>query len=309
MKLLEQYLYSISRQLPKDGKEEIIAELRSSLEDTIEDQYGQEPTNEELTQVLKSFGSPSSVAKEYGKSRYIISPAFTDLFILIMKIIVLGMLGSFTIAFVVEFATSGSNLNVGLGFATILGRTLTASISSFGTLTIVFMIISRVSNEREVPEEDWSPKDLEEIPSDKQRVKFGETLAGIIFSLIFLVAFNVYPEMINLPSEGLIMAGIDVHTINMDQFANYLLVFNLVWISTIIHAIILLVHMRYTKTLRLTELMITLASIALFYVMINDANLFIGVNNNLGPKAFFIFLAVVSVIESISLIVKFFIQD
>lgn len=309
MKLLEKYLYSISRQLPKEGKEEIIVELRSSLLDTIEDQFGQDPTNAEITSVLKSFGSPSSVAKEYGKSRYIINPVYTDLFVLIMKIIVLGMLGSFTIAFVVDFLTSGSDLNVGIGFANILGRTLTASISAFGSLTLVFMIISRFSSDKEISEEDWNPKDLEEIPTDKQKVKFGETLAGIIFSLIFLVAFNVYPEMINLPSQGLITAGFDVHTINMDQFTNYLLVFNLVWISTIIHAIVLLVKMKYTKTLRLVEVMINMASVALFYVMINDLNLFSGPNNYYGPKGFFIFIAIITVIESISLIVKFFIQD
>lgn len=309
MKLLERYLYAISRQLPKEGSEEIITELRSSLLDTIEGTYGESPSDQEVTSIIKSFGSPSSVAKQYGKSKYIINASYTDLFILIMKIIVLGMLGAFTIAFVVKFLSSPEEVNIGIEFASILGSTLTASISAFGSLTLVFMIISRVADDKDVLEEDWTPIDLEEIPTEKQKVKFGETLAGIVFSVIFLVAFNMYPGILNLPSTILNEAGLNIHSLDITRFNDYLMILNVVWISTIIHAILLLVRMKYTKALRLAEIIISFASVALFYVMITDLTLYTGPSNYYGPKGLFTLIAVLTGIEIISHIIKFFIQD
>lgn len=308
MKLVEKYLYAISRQLPREGKDEVIKELESSLLDSIEDMYGPEPTEADITEVLKSFGSPSDVAKEYGKKRFVIDPQLTDLYFMIAKIIVFAMLGAFTVSYMVRLFVE-EDFNYMIELLGIFGNIVMGSISAIGSLTLVFIIIGRYMTNR-YTEESWEPKMLEELPSDKEAVSFIGTMAGIIFSVIFIVGFNLFPEMMNTATDLMRDQGFElVHSINMEQFRRYLLVLNIIWISTIVHSILTLVKMRYTKSLRVMEIILNCASIGLFYVMVRDELLYTGPYNFIGFRSLFLVLTIVIAIDTVSNVIKFFVRD
>jgi hypothetical protein len=58
MELIDRYIYEIRQYLPRRGRVDILAELRSSLIDAAEDRFGQEPTESEIVELLKEFGPP-----------------------------------------------------------------------------------------------------------------------------------------------------------------------------------------------------------------------------------------------------------
>lgn len=310
MKLVEKYLYAIERQLPRTGKDEVIAELRSTLLDTIEGTYGEEANDEDISEVLKSFGAPSEVAKEYGKPRYIINPALTDIYWLVVKIVFFAMLGSFTIIYLVRLFTDGGvDINIPLGIVGVFSNAIGTTLSSVGTITIIFAIISRYMQEKTLSEE-WNPKHLEELPSDKEAISAIGTAIGIAFSVIFMVVFNLYPEMINIPTNQLINAGLtNVHTIDMEVFRSYLFVLNIIWLSTILVAVVDLVKMKKTIVSRIMDIAVNFATIGLFYSMVTDRTLYVGNYNLIGFRGLILFLLIMSVIEVISQIVKFFVHS
>jgi len=310
MKLVEKYLYAIERQLPKAGKEEVIAELRSTLWDTIEGTYGDDVSEEQVSEVLKSFGAPSDVAKEYGKSRFVVSPGLTDIYWLILKIVFFAMLGAFTIIFFVQLFNEGEfDANIPLGVLGIFGNTVSASLSAVGSVTIVFAIISRYVADKNLSDE-WDPKHLEELPSDKETVSAIGTAFAIAFSVIFMVIFNLFPEMINIPINSLRNAGFDrFHAVDMEIFRTYLFVLNIVWLTTILVAVVDLVKMQKTKVSRVMEIAVDFASIGLFFTMINDQTLYVGQFNYVGLRGLLAFLIVMSCIDVISLVVKFFVHE
>lgn len=299
MKLVEKYLYAISKQLPKDSSDEVITELKTLLYDTLEDNYGPEPTEEQISQTLMSFGSPSAVAKEYGKSRYVINPQLTDIYLLIAKIIGFAMLGAFSIVFIVQLFTE-DDVNIALGLLGILGNALNATIASIGSLTVVFILISRYMGLRSI-EDGWTPKDLEELPKDKEAVSYFETFAGIVFSVVFIIGFNLFPEIINLPVLSLSSAGFDnMHMIDMNRFLGYLPFLNILWIGTILRSIYTLVRMRVDNKARVMDILLDIGTVALFYVMLTDFSLYVGPMNFFGFRGLFLLVSAITAIEIIS---------
>lgn len=310
MKLVEKYLYAIGRQLPNKGKEEVITELRSTLLDTIEGTYGPQANDDEISQVLKSFGPPSEVAKEYGKSRFVVHPALTDLYWLIVKIVFFAMLGAFTVIFVVQLFSDVQELgSIPFGLLGILNNGINASPASMGMITLIFAFISKNMQEKTMTDE-WDPKHLEELPSDKEAVSAIGTAIGIVFAVVFMVLFNLFPEIMNAPTQVLRDSGLkSIHTINMEVFRTYLPVLNTIWVSTIFVSIYTLIRMAKTKSVRIMNIILSCGAIALFYVMTFDPDLYMGSTGFIGFRALFIFLLVVSVIDVISETIKFFVHE
>ncbi len=310
MKLVEKYLYAIGRQLPNRGKEEIITELRSTLLDTIEGSYGSEATEDEISQVLKSFGSPSEVAKEYGKSRFVIHPAVTDLYWLIVKIVFFAMLGAFAIIFVVGLFSGVQEMgSIPFGLLSILTNGVNASLTSMGMITLIFAFISKYMQEKTLTDE-WDPKQLDELPSDKEAVSAVGTAGGIVFALIFMILFNLYPDIMNIPTQILRDNGLSlVHTIDMVVFRTYLPVLNTIWVFTIFVDIYTLIRMAKTKSVRVMHIILSCGAIGLFYLMTFDSDLYLGSKGFVGFRALFAFLLIVSIIDVISETIKFFVHE
>lgn len=110
MKIIKQYLQAVSKHLPYKERQDIIDELNVLIHDKLDEMY-QKPTQKQVEEYLTNFGSPRAVAKRFTGEKHLIAPHFTDLFILIAKIIVLAMSIAFTVVFVLELFDP--NLEVG----------------------------------------------------------------------------------------------------------------------------------------------------------------------------------------------------
>lgn len=301
MKLLDQYLYAIRKKLPKDGKDEILKELESSLLDSMESSYGPNPTEVEIKETIKAFGSPSSVAVEYGRSKYVINPELTDLYFMISKIIIFALLGAFSIIFIIKlFSDTGSDLNVPIELVSIISNTLGSSLSAIGWVTIAFALISRFSGSKNFSD-DWNPDDLEELPSKKESVSIIGSIFGLFFIMVAIVIFNLYPSLINVPTKTFIRAGFNmIHTIDLEVFKSYLLILNVLWFVEIIYIILTLITMKITKSLKIFRIILDGSGIVFLTMLYTNESLYNGPFNHYGIRALWLLLIILSTIEVIT---------
>ena len=84
MKLVEQYIYAVTRHLPVEQREDIADELRSMILDTLEEKGSKSKKNIEA--VLLSLGDPDTLARKYvGSKQYVIGPTLYPTYVRILK--------------------------------------------------------------------------------------------------------------------------------------------------------------------------------------------------------------------------------
>ena len=72
--LVERYVHQVGRYLPPKERAEIEAELRSQIEDQLDDRFGGSPSPAEVALVLKELGEPRRMAASYGSEQYLVGP-------------------------------------------------------------------------------------------------------------------------------------------------------------------------------------------------------------------------------------------
>lgn len=72
--MIERYVHQVGRYLPQKERAEIEAELRSQINDQLEDRYGGAATAEEVRAALVELGDPRQLAASYGSEQYLIGP-------------------------------------------------------------------------------------------------------------------------------------------------------------------------------------------------------------------------------------------
>jgi len=88
MDLLDRYLAAVAALLPKEQREDIVAELRDTLLNQMEEkeaELGRPLTAAEREAVLRTFGHPIAVAGRYGATRNLIGPELYPFYIFAVK--------------------------------------------------------------------------------------------------------------------------------------------------------------------------------------------------------------------------------
>lgn len=192
MKMIERYLHEVGRHLPRKNRADILAELRSSLVDSLEDTYGENPTGEQVNELLVEFGSPRSVATSYyPEGQYLIGPALYPLFRLVAGIAIAAVIGAQLLAWGVALGIAGEPF---APFEALAGL-INSVPSSLGWVVIAFMILQWFDVKPDSEEEEWHPDQLPEIIPGED-VKRGELIAGIVFSIIILALVSLFPQWI-----------------------------------------------------------------------------------------------------------------
>lgn len=201
MNLLDKYMIEVGKQLPRKNRLDLQAEIRSTIEDMLEDRSREtdRPVDDALIgEVLQEYGAPARVAAAYRPARYLIGPRLFPFFEMVVKIVLTVL----TVVSLIGFGIASANRGfAGPDFLAALGKFLleflTGLISAFGNIVLVFAILERVlpASEFEKEAEDWSPAELEAEP-DPDQVSRGELIFEILFTGLGLALFNLYPGLI-----------------------------------------------------------------------------------------------------------------
>ena len=273
MKLIERYIDEVGKHLPNKNRSDIQAEIRSTLEDMLEDraQASGQPANDNLVKdVLKSYGPPQKVAASYLPERYLIGPKLFPIFTLVLKIVLSVLTGLALAGFGVRYGTSALTTEA---FLTTLGKTLLdylgGIITAFGNIVFIFAILQWTlpasEFEDEKDEKGWDPAMLEEEP-EPDEVRMWTPIWEIVITAAGLLVLNFYPQVIAIWS---LEAGKWTSIVLTDAFFHYLPLIDALLVLQIGHNMILLRQGRWTTLTRWLEAGLTLLSMILAYTLLS----------------------------------------
>lgn len=192
MELIDRYVSAVGRQLPRNKRADIEAELRSALTDSLEARSQGEPTQDQVVAVLKEFGKPEKVAASYWpEGQYLVGPRLFPLFRMVVGI-------ALTVFVVVQLVLVGITAVFtpealpGIEFFSDL---INSAFMAFGVIVIVFAVLQRFGVQPELEKEDWNPLELPEAEVSDD-IKRTDLVVEMIFSLIFLAVFIFLPDKI-----------------------------------------------------------------------------------------------------------------
>ncbi|KAA3663041.1 MAG: hypothetical protein DWQ04_11755 [Chloroflexi bacterium] len=200
--LIERYVYEVGQHLPRKMQGDIQLELSSLLHDALDEraaETGKEPNTEMAAALLREFGKPESMAANYRPERYLIGPTLYPTFIVVIKIVSIVLASLYGLLFGLSLI-SGSEASIFLliwNFLVDLGGTL---LLNGGIIIAIFATIeyfsdgSNADGTEDSP--DWDPMELPKV-SDPSRIKRGELIWGIVWSIFFIVLFTVFPDKIS----------------------------------------------------------------------------------------------------------------
>jgi len=208
--VIERYVYDVTRRLPEESR----AEMKKELTANIEDMLGGNHSEENIEKVLLELGEPRLLATKYRtKERYLISPAYFDDYIRVLKIVMIIFV---SISLVFGSIDLALNLNVetpwqmiGEVFSKLFSAVFNSLLMAFAWVTVIFFIIERAEEKKKFRK--WKISNLPELPT-KNSPKINRTGAVIgliietIFATIFILLLVNYLDALGI-YEGSIMVA------------------------------------------------------------------------------------------------------
>lgn len=272
MNLIERYVSEIGKNLPRKSRGDIETEIRSTLEDMLEERAaraGRPADDEMVKELLKEYGAPEKVAQSYLPTQYLIGPKLFPIFWLVLKIVftVLSVLA--VIGFGVRYGMSDLTMQ---SFGGLLGKSileyLGGMISAFGNLVLVFALLERfvpqAAHDKEL-DGDWNPNELTKEP-DPDEIRPWEPIVTIAFTALGLVLLNFYPQVL-----GIYFFSGDVSVFLpalSDAFFRMLPWINAAWILGIALQAWLLRQGRWTPPARWFEMALKVAGVMIAYLLL-----------------------------------------
>lgn len=292
MDLIERYVREVGRRLPRQQREDVQTELRSLLQDMVEDraQTKVERADEEVVvAVLKEFGPPEKVAASYQtRPQYLIGPQLFPIFKIVLTIvaIVLGSLALF--GAVVTNWGSDELLADGTRFLVqAIPGLIGALVNAFGVIVIVFAILERVVPAEEFDEEkeeSWNPRELPAV-NKAAEINRGEVAGGIVFAVILLMLVNAFPQwaaLLFVHNEQ----WTAVPLLSENFHANLLPWFNLLLLLSIVVDIYKVRLEQHNQASQLLDIGVALFTAVVFYIFLSNGPVF-GINATLAETTSF----------------------
>jgi hypothetical protein len=174
MELLERYLQAVKFWLPKEQKQDIIAELSEDLRSQIEERetaLGRKVNEAELEAILKERGRPLLVANRYQPQQYLIGPQLFPVYSFVLKIVALSYLAPRVIVWVGLLSFSphyrSEHSNWVASAAAGWGSLWVVAMIAMGAVTAVFAVLEQAQAKSHFLEK-WDPRKLPPVRDPNQ---------------------------------------------------------------------------------------------------------------------------------------------
>lgn len=274
MNLIDIYITEVGKHLPKKTRLDIQEEIRSALQDMLEDRSQQtgRPVDDDLTvEVLKEYGSPEKVAASYLPERYLIGPRLYPAFLKTVQI-ALPIIGALALIGL-GISLGKVNLSAENWFETILqaiAEFFNSAIIVLGNIVLIFAILEfALPNLKEKPKA-WDPRSLAKI-SPPDRVTLAEPIAAIILNFAAIVIFNFYPQVIG--ASFVAGQGWTFTRLLSEAFFRYVPVLTLLWMLKIVLNFLLLRLGQWQTGTRWFSLGLQALEVGVAYAMLKGPSL------------------------------------
>ncbi len=201
--LTEKYLYDVVRRLPERQRKDIEQELRTLIEDMIEEREGSNDVSREECEreVLTELGDPAKMARSYrGDGEGLISGEYYDRYCYILKIVLICAGAAILLSDIISAMVHVVNeellsrsawwevFDIGIALPSAL-------LEIFGVITLIFALMQRYHVKLDLSEEAWSVEKLPQIPYKKAMISRGESAVGIVFGVLVIILFAYRPQL------------------------------------------------------------------------------------------------------------------
>lgn len=191
--LIDRYVMEVGRRLPQKQRADVQLELRSALQDALDERgldADRQEDEDKVVELLKEFGKPSHVAEGYGAHAFLVGPELLSFYWGVLRISAFGVSIAFLVLLVLAALSRG---NLGLAIGETIGGYVHGLLVGFAVVTIIFILLERLLPGLHLPAEEWDPRSLPQITPDRDKVEFFELIVEIIFTSAFLTVINLLP--------------------------------------------------------------------------------------------------------------------
>lgn len=257
MNLIDRYIAEVGRHLPEKNRTDIEAEIRSMVEDMLEERGGHD--EKVIVETLEELGDPKSLAAKYAPpKRYLIGPGWYEVYLQTLQRVLYIVLPIFAaVTFILTLAKEPLDFVDALGNA--FGGAFGVGLQIFFWITVVFILLERSD---EVPGEaierhpqKWTVAQLPEF-AGKRQISVGEAMTDIVMDL-FVLLWVVMPVV-----QSWLQGDLDnVPFINPELWNVWLPVFLVLMVLNLIHDVFKLKIGKWTPALTATNVILCLGSI------------------------------------------------
>jgi hypothetical protein len=274
--MIDAYVSEIGQRLPAKQRADIEREIRSMIDDTLEDEsraQGRPVDDEMVAQVLRRLGSPQKMAASYLPAQYLIGPELYPAYIQVVKIVLSVLAG---------LAIIGLALSVGLAanvqsqvlvpLAQASGGLFNAIFAAFGIITFIFAILQRVAPKNKLVqnEAEFDPYKLKLKP-DADKINPAGLVVEVVLAIIAISLFSFFSQAIGVGSYH---AGQWVIVPVLSQaFYAYLPYLVALWASRTVLKLVILANGRWTNSSRWINIGLNVFEIVLVAVILQGPSL------------------------------------
>ena len=274
MNLIDIYIREIGKHLPAKIRLDIQEEIRSALQDLLEDrsqQSGRAIDDDLIVEVLREYGAPEKVAASYLPERYLIGPQLFPAFLKTVQIVLPIVLAIALVGLGVSLGKANPAVESWVETtAQAVAEFFNSAIIALGNIVLVFAILERVAPNLKEKTRTWDPRSLEKI-SPPDQVKLAEPIAAILLNFAAMVIFNFYPQMLGASYvEG---QGWAFTQVLSQAFFRFVPVLTLVWGLKIILNIFLLRQGQWQTWMRWFSLVLQALEIGIASAMLKGPSL------------------------------------
>lgn len=274
MQYIDRYVAEVGKRLPRKGREDIEAELRSTLLDMLEDRartQGRSADQELERALLREYGAPDKVAASYRPLPHIIGPRMFPFFWMVLRIVIAALAGVLVITSGIQIAAASPMAPAAL--LRMVGNSalglLQACIQAFGNVVLVFAILERFVPASEFKLDDgkeWDPEQLVKTP-EPDEIRPWEAIVGIVLTAGALIVLNFYPQIVG----GLFRVGNEWISVAIfsEAFFRWLPWINAAWCLEIVLNLLLLRRGRWQVSSRLLSLAIKVLQIVIGFLLLS----------------------------------------
>ena len=173
MEIIDRYASEVGILLPRKKRADIEAEIKSTLEDMLEERSSSDQDQDReiiALDLLKEYGPPDKVAASYKAEQYLIGPSYFPYFLKVIKIVGVILIIMALLGFSFRLGFAGLSLDsVTSQFFTSLAEFWTSVLTAFGIIVLIFTILERTLPQsaklRDLDYKEWDPKQLKQETS------------------------------------------------------------------------------------------------------------------------------------------------
>jgi len=258
MELIDRYVHEVGRHLPAGLRGDVEAELRSLLEDSLQERAREtgRPADEAMaTEVVRSFGKPRDAATRYApEPQYLIGPRLYPIYMRVVKIM-FPALAAITLVLMVLGVFREPDRPASLAIVIkATGGFLASALYNLGLLTLIFALVERA--QRRQAEAAWDPSKLPPVV-DRDRISYFGRIFALYAIAALAILFNFFPEWI-----GILLIndeGVRVIRLLEPEFSRYLPLINAWWAVAFVLNVLVVREGRWTRRTRWVEFGLSLA--------------------------------------------------